>query len=758
MLRVSLQSIVLLLVIMALPSYADRIRVGLVLGGGGTKGAAHVGLIRFLEEKQIPIDAIAGTSVGSLIGGLYASGMSIEAIEEMMLSEDWRKMIAYEEDRSQIPFRNKKLQREFSSNIKAGVNEEDNIILASGLFKRQSMMQFLRRQLRHVDDEISFDELSIPFRAVATELRTGEKVILSEGSLSESIYASLAIPGGFEPISIDGKTLVDGGLADNLPVDVMRDMDVDVIIISDIGEPESDKTAYKSYLDVMLQLSDLLTRKNIEYTLNHLRENEILISPDMREYSFLELDRFQEVMDVGYAAGELAYADGRISSLSVNEEVYQGYQAALSHPKVKKPILTEIIIDNRTYLTDEAIRDELRIKVGEVLDYDQLAKDIQAIYSLQVFEEVNYKINPAEEGISLVIKATPKWDINGQLRFGFGFEDDFNGHSDYTVQFEYVMFGLNDLGAQWRNYLRIGREKLAMSELYLPLNSGQDIYIRPWLFYRDNKVYITPTLLGDHSIFADIDESVPIHAVDYGGAMALGLNLGRSVQLEGGVVHKKVKPEVDLLAVGASQAVFVSLEDHQNIIKSFARLEVDTLDQPFFPNRGVLISTGYEHQMPGWGSDNDYQQFDADALFVYGNEIHTMLLHGKYGTTYHADDFEQSQDFNDYYTLGGLFNLSGLPTNALTGDNMAFGSLNYRYKLSDNDFFGELSTPVYFGASAEVGRAWYQHLNMDLPHEEMFTAGSLYMGADTILGPFYLGAGYTEGGYYNFYLKLGKQY
>jgi NTE family protein len=739
-------------------SHQKRPRIGLVLGGGGTKGAAHVGLIRFLEEKNIPIDAVAGTSVGSLIGGLYASGMSIDEIEKMMLSADWRDMIAFENDRKAIPFRKKKLEREFASNIKAGVDEDDEIVLASGLFKRQNMMQFLRKKLRHVDDNISFDTLNIPFRCVATELRTGDKVVLSKGSLSESIYASLAIPGGFEPIVIEGKTLVDGGLADNLPVDVMREMNVDIIIVSNIGEPESDKTAYKSYLEVMTQLSDLLTRKNIQYTLENLKDNEILISPDMSNYSFLELDKFQEVMDVGYTAAKEAYDDGRITALGLDKESYLAYKKSFRTPEVKRLLVRDVRIVNRTYISDKTIRSQLNIPIGEPLDYDQLTEDIRDIYNLQVFEEVNYEITQIDDGIIVTIKATPKWDINGQLRFGFGFEDDFKGHSDYTVQFEYIMFGLTSYGGEWRNYFRVGREKLAMTELFLPLDARQIFYVRPWLFYRDNKVYISPTLLADHSIRAELDESLPIHAVDHGVAGALGVNLGRSVQLEAGVIKKEVKPEINLLTVGPFSSSFVTLEARQNVVKSFVRLEIDTLNQAYFPSRGFLLSTGFEEQMPQWGSENDYQQFDVNALAAFGNEVHTVLLHGKYGTTYNDENFEQSQDFNDYYTLGGLFNLSGLPTNALTGDNMAFGSLNYRYRLSDNDFFGELSTPVYVGGTAEVGRAWYQYLNLDLPQEDTFTAGSLYMGADTILGPFYLGAGYTEGGYYNFYLNLGQRF
>ena len=752
----------------------ERPRIGLVLGGGGTKGAAHVGLIKFLEEKHIPIDAIAGTSVGSMIGGMYASGTPIEDIEQMMLTSDWREIIAFDIDRKSVPFRKKQLERDFPSNIKAGIDDENEVVLASGLFKRQNMMQFLKKRLRHVDDGISFDTLPIPFRAVATELRSGDKVVLKEGSLAQSIYASLCIPGGFEPITINGVTMVDGGLVDNLPVDVMREMDVDIIIVSNIGEPPTNKTKFKSYLDVMLQLSDFLTRKNIEDTLDNLKENEILINPDMRPFAMLELDKFAEVMEVGHIAGEEAYADGRITHLSLDEEAYADYQDALPKLRVKTPTVLAVKLENSTYYNDDAILEQLRIRVGEPLDLDALQEDIKQIYHMLVFEEVNYHIKKKEEGVEILITTTPRWDINGQVRFAFGFEDDFKGHSDYSVQFEYIMFGLNSYGAEWRNYFEVGREKQVMTELYLPLDSHQYTYFRPWLFYRDNKVYITPTLLGNHTIRADIDQSLPIHAIDHGVGGALGFNLGRSVRLEGGVIHKEVNPqgqyldsELRLIYIDVNgtqysdyknETTLKELSAKQNIVKAFASFDVDTLDKAYFPHKGFLFHAGYEEQLPTWGSENDYQQMDIDTMFAFGNDVHSLLLHAKYGKTFDAGNLEESEDFNDYFSLGGLFNLSGLPTNSLTGDHMAFGSMNYRIRLSDNDFFGELSTPIYMGTSLEVGRAWYEHLNLNLAQEETFTAGSVYMGADTVLGPFYIGFGYAEGGYYNLYMMLGEKF
>lgn len=738
---------------------AERPKIGLVLSGGGARGGAHLGVIKEFEKYRIPIDAIVGTSMGAFIGGLYASGMSSAEIEKMLTTTDWNKYIAIDYDRRDIPFRRKKLQRDFPGSIKVGINKDNDIVLGTGLFKRQQMLGFLKKKTHRIANIKDFDKLRIPFRAVASDLKTGETVVLKKGSLAESIYASIAIPGGFDPIVINGRTLVDGGVADNLPLDVMRDeMDVDIIVVVDISTPFAKDPRFDNYISILGQLSDILMRKNVEQTIASMRSNEILITPDLEGYTPLDSDKYPEIIKIGEETIKKEYSK-KLSQLSLGKEDYDNYIREKGTPAVHAcPIIDKIVIDNNTYLNDEIIRKFLHVKPGDRIDYDQLDKDMQNIYNMMIFSDVKCNLSGKDGVNTLKITTEPSWDVNGQLRFAFGFEDDFSGRSDYSVKFEYIMFGLNSYGGEWRNRLTIGVEKLVFSELYQPLDALQRWYIRPHLFYRDKKLYVSPAIIGKHMIEAGLSDSIPLQVKEYGGALGFGLNLTDDLLLEFGIIGKVVKPRMDMIVKDGNSSSYVEKEARQDIVETYATIKMDSMDNAYFPTKGYAGKLAFATQVTGWGSEADFSQVYAELTAAFSYRHHTIVPLLKIGTTYKSEDFDGSQDFSAFYTLGGLFNLSGLPTNAISGDHMVFGSLLYRYRLTEDNFFGELGTPLYAGFSMEAGDTWYKEFKTVIDQKDLIFAGSLYLGADTVLGAFYLGFGMAEGGYYSGYLSLGKTF
>jgi len=483
-----------------------RPRIGLVLSGGGARGGAHLGIIKAFERHNIPIDAIVGTSMGSFVGGLYASGMSSSEIERALTTMDWTKVITFDYDRTQIPFRRKKLQRAFPGNAMVGINKDSEIVLGTGLFKRQMMLKYLKEATYGVKNIKHFDDLRIPFRSVASRLEDGATIVLREGSLAKSIYASLAIPGGFDPITINGEVLVDGGVADNLPLDVMREeMNVDYIVVVDISTPYDEHAKFDSYLAVMGQLSNILMRKNVEDTIKSMegRENEILIVPDLTGYTPLDADKYPEIIAIGESKAEDVY-NSDLSQLSLYEKEY--YQYLADRPKPKKyvsPIITKIELDNDTYLNDKEILSHLNVVLGEPLDRKQIDKDVESIYNLMVFDDVGYKV-VEENGINtLRIITTPSWDVNGQIKFAIGFEDNFDGHSDYSVKMEYRSFGLNSYAGEWRTRVAFGQQNLLYTEIYQPIDPYGNFYVRPSLFYNNEKLYVTPELLLGGAVNSD---------------------------------------------------------------------------------------------------------------------------------------------------------------------------------------------------------------------------------------------------------------
>lgn len=734
----------------------DRPIIGLVLSGGGARGGAHVGVLKVLEAHRIPVDAIVGTSMGSLVGGLYAAGYRADEIEQILTGTDWTEYIAFDYDRTKMPFRRKELQRAFPGNLKVGIDINHELTLSSGLFKQQPMLQFLESKLRHVPDGSDFDALPIPFRSIATDFSNGETVVLRRGSLARSIYASLSIPGGFFPIEIDGKILVDGGVADNLPLDVMRnEMDADIIFVVDVSMPFEDLPEYQSFLGIVNQLSNILVRKNTDRALGTLKENEILVVPDLEGYTSLDADRYPQIIVRGERAMTLFGSDA-MPSLAQDAEAYREYRMRFDGVRtITPPVIDRIELRNPTYIDDRTILGRLHVRTGEPLDYNRLHEDIDTIYNMTLFDEVDYTVENVNGENVLIIRLTPSSDINGKLKFAFGFEDDFNGHSDYFVKFEYLMMGLNRFGGEWRNRMEIGIEKLLYSEWYQPLEPMQRFYIRPALFYRDKKLYVSPGVLGSHFVESDLDDSVPIRAKEYGGEMSFGINIGTSVQIESGVVSKKVEPEIALFYVDYNGTYYKTLSASQDVTYAYALLQVDTMDKAFFPTKGLYFDLEYSRQLPQWGSEVDYSQLYGTLSSVVSFGRHSLIGRLRGGTTFDAANFAYSEDFGAIFTLGGLFNLSGLPTNAVTGDDMLFGMAGYRYALSKKGFFGSLEMPTYVGFTVETGDAWYEEYGEKI---QLRGAGSVYVSVDTFLGPFYLGFGMAEGGYSNLYLSLGESF
>ncbi len=749
-----------------------RPRIGLVLSGGGARGGAHLGVIKAFEEHNIPIDAIVGTSMGSFIGGLYAAGMSSSEIERMLTTMDWTKVITVDYERPEISFRRKKLQRAFPGHAKVGINSDHDVVFGTGLFKRQTMLQFLRKKTINVSYLKNFDELRIPFRSVASQLKDGATVVLRDGSLAESIYASIAIPGGFDPITINGEVLVDGGVADNLPLDVMREeMDVDYIVVVDISTPYDENAKFDNYISVMGQLVNILMRKNVEETITTMKgkDNEVLITPDLTGYTPLDADKYPEIIAIGYEAAQEVYND-EISHLSLYETDYYNYIA--NRPKVRRyqpPIIHKIEIENPTYLTNEAIRHRLHVKIGEPLNTEAINKDIMDIYNMMLFDDVSYEVIQRNGENILKIITTPSWDVNGQIKFAIGFEDDFDGHSDYSIKLEYIKFGLNSYAGEWRTRMTFGQENLLLTELYQPLDSYGLFYIRPTIYYKNKRVYVTPEILAGHEIVSPQDKTFVLQSKDYGGILGFGMNINREMRIEvmGDIRH--VNPSTDILSLDSNGSFsYTSIEAEANIYDTGVQFEFDNLDKAFFPSSGFRANLNYKYS-DQYSSENplSYNQIYIDFGGVYTNGKSSFEPHIKYGRTFDVNDhggsggFSNSEDFSSYYTLGGLFNLSGLPSNALTGNNVSFASLVYRYRLTDDNFFGSLGMPIYAGGSLEGGGVLYG--NGRMTRDDLLYAGSVYLAADTIIGPFYLGVGATrdpqeDKEYYSFHLSLGQSF
>ncbi|MDQ7062255.1 MAG: patatin-like phospholipase family protein [Sulfurimonas sp.] len=681
---------------------------------------------------------IVGTSMGSFVGGLYASGKSLQEIETLLRTTDWKKYIRTDYIREDTPMRKKETEYKYQGRLGLGVDVDNNVVLPTGVFKRQPMLLKFEEDFEHVDRIKDFDKLAIPFRAVATNIKNGEAVVLKSGSLAQSVYASSSIPGGFQPIKINGIDLVDGGVSDNMPIGVAKKMGADIIIAVDVSEDFEKDLNVNSYLVVMGQLVNILMRKNANASIATLSEKDILITPNLKGFSGLDADKYKEIIQAGVLVTDEIYQT-KLKHLSLDREEYATYKKTHTYKtKTDAQVINKIVIHNPTYISDEVILGRLSLKVGDALDKEVLRSDILHMYNTGVFDKIEHKVIKKDGENILEITTTPSWDNHGEIRFALALEDDFDGHSAYSLKFGYTMFGLNKYGGEWKNDLEIGKNKLFYTEFYQPLSPMQRFYIKPSLVY-ENKNQLIPAQSFGLSNRAPIETGVK----RYGGTFSLGTYMFSGYELQGSLSAFKDSIQSDLLSVNNSY-------DARPLNISF---KMDDLDNLNFPNTGAKAKVVWTQEMAGLGSDYDYKQFYMDLEKPFSLGYHNLTTYLKYGTTYEQNGV---QSVAGSYTLGGLFNLSGFVPYSLTNENVALAVVKYRYEIKNGGFFGSLNAPLYAGFSAEIGNTWAT--GDSVSYNMMHKSGTVYIAADTIFGPFYFAYGFSEGKDKTAYLYLGEKF
>ena len=366
-----------------------RPRIGLVLGGGGARGAAHVGVLKVLEEMRIPVDYVVGTSMGSIVGGLYASGMTPQEIEREILAMDWDDLFKDEPDRADRSFRRKRDDDNYAFKAKPGFND-GKLQVPLAYIRGQKFDLALNRLMLPVIDVKNFDNLSIPYRAVAADLETGKAVVLGSGSLPKAIRASMAVPAAFDPVEIDGRLLVDGGIANNVPVSVARDMGAEVFIVVDVGSGLASRDKIKSALDVSGQLANFMFTLNSEQQLKSLTARDVLVRPALGDIGGGSFDRAAEAIPIGEASARAARE--ALLRYSVGPEEYARHLAQRGYGRPGPSVIEFVRIENHSRVSDAIIADKISIKPGQPLDVTQLEQDIGTIYGLEIFESVRYDL------------------------------------------------------------------------------------------------------------------------------------------------------------------------------------------------------------------------------------------------------------------------------------------------------------------------------------------------------------------------------
>jgi NTE family protein len=708
-----------------------RPTVGLVLGGGGARGAAHVGVIKVLDELQIPIDYIAGTSMGAIVGGLYASGMSADELINVIETADWSALLTDRPPRAQRSFRRKSDDIGFLVDFDLGI-DKSGLIFPEGFIQGQNLEIALKRLALPAISTDNFDELPIPFRAVATDIVTGEAVVLDSGDLAAAMRASMSAPGIFKPVRRDGRILVDGGVANNLPVQVVRDMGADILIVVDVGFPLLSEEQLGSALAVTRQMLTVLINSRAQDQIALLAADDILISPNLGDFGSQDFQRLTDAQDLGKEkARELS---GDLTKLSTTNEKYRAYRKRVERNRHDVPVIDSVVVENESRLSPKVIEARLTEQDGKPLDIGQLESDIANIYGFDTFETVTYDVVNDTGRNTLLVRATEKsWGPN-YLRFGVNLEDDFSGNSNYNVAARLTRTEINRLGGEFRAELQIGETPRLFAELYQPLDYASRWFVNPQIeFARSGSGLFDNNGLQIAQIGSDDARLSLDGGRQFGNWGAFRVGVSR--------VHSDAELRIGMPGFPGGSAQFTSLT---------ADFEYDTIDRVAVPRSGTNLGIEWIGPRESLGSDITVDLASLSFLkpLTWGNN--TLLHWWELGSTTKDETAGISP-----FSLGGLFSLSGYAPDELDGKHVGIGRMLYYYRLGDQTL-ALFDTPIYVGGSVEAGNVW--QTTDAIAWDNTLVAGSVFIVFDSILGPLYIAYGAAEGGRRSAYLFLGQTF
>jgi len=704
-----------------------RPRIGLVLGGGGAKGAAHVGVLDVLDELRIPVDCIIGTSMGALVGGTYASGMSADELETAIRAISWQEAIGRRGLRAQVPMRRKLTGNTYSNSLEFGVRD-GRLVAPSGLINTQNVdltIQYLVGRSRGIAE---FDRLPIPFRAVATDMQNGEMVVLDRGDLALAMRASMAVPGVFSPVSIDGRILGDGGLTRNVPVDIARQTCADVVIAVAVPNPLPTAAELRSPLTLMARTLDVLIGANERQQLDTLGPDDVKIVIEMGDIGSASFDRVRDAIPLGRAAA-LAHRDS-LARYAVTEDEYLAWRESASRPGREKVTLAAVNMNGLERANPEFIQQTFGLQAGDVVDARQIANRATAVFGLSDFERVAYTLSgdPTQPTLDLHLQEK-SWGPH-IMRFDLGLHIGTDANTAFTIGGDYLQTWINDLGGEFRGSLRLGRTSGLATSFYQPLDSAH-----LW--------FVEPGLTAQRSIEDLFDDGNAVTRYDFSsgwGYLDAGRVFGNRAELRAGIRSGAQAADRE---IGSRELPEISSEGYGGLA---LRYTFDSRDRDVLWQRGTVARLTYFRSEEALGAVAPYDRFEGTATVVVPFRRNVGYLRVSGGSS-----FDTSLPLYDLFSLGGPVSLPGLSLGELRGTSYWSAQASYLQRIADISYvFGQ---SIYAGltltAADMSGR-------LDGVNAQPTYSGAFVLAGRTPLGPMTLSLAATTTSEWQLVLGVGR--
>ncbi len=704
----------------------DGLDVALVLSGGGAKASTQVGVIKLLDELDIPIHCVTGTSMGAVVGSFYAAGYSGDEIGDILTENDWGEIFRGAPSRRDKSFIEKHREETYLSGNVAGI-DKTGLKLPGGINSMQGLKSLYRDILSDIPQDIHFDDLELPFRAVAADLETGETTAFEQGDLVEAILASMAVPGVFAPREIDGRFYVDGGIASTLPVKTAQDMGADIIIALDVSNAPATPTADISVASTAQQITTIVVWRSLQRDLSHLKESDLLINPNPINIGTAAYIRSAEGLEVGYDVA----SEYKNELLAIKAKAAPAKRKVLSFAENTVSDPTKLRVINNSDI-DETLILNRYVRGGQGIGkLDTQERRLRDLASFGGFGEVDIGHRNGE-----AVLTVNKNNLGRNLvQLGINATNDFDGNSSYSILTRLTRKPLSSRGGDISLSAELGTNIGVSAEVYQPLGAHGRVFIQPEIFAR-----------WDETQFNFVDERFAdfwIRRVGLRGRFGKEIGQWGVIALEGTVTDYKVSEIISRFED------FSTLKSKDASIGIYAA--TDTLNRTDWPTKGqrILLNARRSYELSGSKLRSD--RFEASWLAAFNVADMGVLLNGRYGQIKNENSTITGPDV---FQLGGFRQLSSYGDNSIPLTKFTYGSVEVFNRLNTEGNIFEI--PLYVGAIAEM--AYFPFNFLDIDDTFATLSGTIYLGADTPIGPVFLGTAYGDNDDWKLFFKFGRTF
>ena len=693
---------------------AARPRVGLALAGGGARGGAHIGVLKVLEELHVPVDCIVGTSMGALVGGGYASGMPAAEIEQFIQKIDWKSVVGGVGSRQFEPVEQKRFN-DTSGSIELGL-KSGRIVPPSGLIASSRIEDVLRSYVARARTVPDFDQLPIPYRAVATDMLTGNMVVLDHGDIATAMRASMAIPGAFAPVVTDQYVLADGFIVRNLPIDVTRKLCGDIIIAVNLAKPNATRDQLVGPGSLISRSNDIMAEANERVQLQSLTDRDIRIDVDLGDFSAADFERTAQTIPLGEQAAR-AMAP-RLARLSVSAEEYAAWRGRVTVSQKLEIKLADVQFRGLKYVNPDYLRTLTHVHAGDTVDVAAISADAARLAVLDELESVEYRLEGDPNNPTLVWEPREKQIGPDVLRPSMGLYAAGSGELRFELEVQYLRRWINSYGGEWRNRVQVGTSTSLTTSLYQPLETAQLFFIEP------------AALIGRsiEDIYNDYKRVAQYFFIDFGAHADVGVNLGSNSQLRAGYFADRRRVEVDTGSALLPTGKFTDAGLRASGL-------FDNRDSSSYATRGTAAQIQYFRSDTGLGAERTWQTLEAAARHAMRAGVTTLWL-----TAAGGSDLGSTLPADRAFSLGGPQSFPGYSPGEVRAGRYWSVQASALWRVAD--ILPLANQALYGGIGLEGGHV-YDRIDRVANGELYGISG--YLGGRTPLGTLTVGVGKATG-------------